>query len=126
MRKRGRVESFLLPVMRLAETYTAYCASKHGVIGLMRGLAREYTDSDLTVNAICPGFVETEIPLPPFSGSQTKRAFFRRSATFTEKMNPQKRLIQPEEVAALALFRVLSMRGVFMDSHCGRWGTNQH
>ena len=71
----------------------------------MRGLAREYTDADLTVNAICPGFVETEMAIASIQriADKTGRSVdeARRSL---EKMNPQKRLIQPEEVAALALF----------------------
>ena len=108
MRKRGRGRVIFVASNAGLAGYpytSAYCASKHGVIGLMRGLAREYTDADLTVNAICPGFVETEMAIASIQriADKTGRSLdeARRSL---EKMNPQKRLIQPEEVAALALF----------------------
>lgn len=108
MRKRGRGRVIFIASNAGLAGYpytSAYCASKHGVVGLMRGLAREYAEADLTVNAICPGFVETEMAVASIQRIAEKtgrsEAEARRSL---EKLNPQKRLIQPEEVAALTLF----------------------
>jgi NAD(P)-dependent dehydrogenase (short-subunit alcohol dehydrogenase family) len=85
--------------------YTSgYCASKHGTIGFMRSLAVEYARENLTVNAICPGFVETEMAqgaienITRRTGRSTEKA---RGAL--ERLNPQRRLIQCDEVAHLAL-----------------------
>lgn len=85
--------------------YTAYCASKHGVIGFTRALALEVIDRGITVNALCPGWVETEMALDGMRAGA--RAFrisieeFRRRALDEV---PIKRIIQPEEVAGLVLF----------------------
>ena len=83
--------------------YTAaYCASKHGVIGLMRGMAAELAASGVTVNAICPGFVDT-----PMASEAVARieAMTGRSAADSrralEKLNPQKRLVEIDEVVHL-------------------------
>ena len=81
--------------------YTSgYCASKHGVIGLTRALAVEYAKSGVTVNAVCPGFVETEMAQRAIDNIQTSTgrdaAAARRAL---ERMNPQNRLIQVDEVA---------------------------
>ena len=85
--------------------YTAgYCASKHGTIGLMRGLAAEYGQENLTINAICPGFVETQMTADAVQKIQaaTGRTAEQARAAL-ERMNPQRRLIQCDEVAHLAL-----------------------
>jgi len=80
--------------------YSAYAASKHGVIGLTRSLALELAPRGITVNAICPGWVETEMA----------RAGFRRMGSEEEgrakaaKMAPLGRVLDPEEIAALAVY----------------------
>lgn len=83
----------------------AYTASKHGVVGLVRALALETATKGITVNAICPGFLDTEMTdasvrrIAETTGSDAETARARLAAT-----NPQKRLIDPGEVAAAALW----------------------
>jgi NAD(P)-dependent dehydrogenase (short-subunit alcohol dehydrogenase family) len=79
---------------------SAYCASKHGLIGLTRALAMEYAKSGVTVNAVCPGYTETEMldrAVIEVMNSMGKDADEAR-AMLTRK-NPQGRLVKPEEVA---------------------------
>jgi NAD(P)-dependent dehydrogenase (short-subunit alcohol dehydrogenase family) len=79
---------------------TAYCAAKHGVIGLTRALALEVAQRHVTVNAVCPGFTETALiedaiaNIRNVTGRSAEAA--REALTRT---NPQGRLIQPAEVA---------------------------
>ncbi len=109
--------------------YTAgYCASKHGTIGLMRGLAAEYCQEDLTINAICPGFVETQMTENAVSKIQaaTGRSAEQARAAL-EKMNPQKRLIQCDEVAHLTLsLAAHGARGIHGQSIAIDGGQVQH
>jgi NAD(P)-dependent dehydrogenase (short-subunit alcohol dehydrogenase family) len=78
----------------------AYTASKHGVIGLTRALALELAPRQITVNAICPGWVETEMSRQGFRrmGGEEKG---RESAA---RMAPLGRVLDPEEVAGLAAY----------------------
>lgn len=82
-----------------------YVAAKHGAIGLTRALAAEYATTALTVNAICPGFTDTDLVTRAVA---TIRASTGRDedAARTELTlyNPQRRLIAPEEVAAAVLW----------------------
>jgi NAD(P)-dependent dehydrogenase (short-subunit alcohol dehydrogenase family) len=82
----------------------AYAASKHGVLGLTRSVALEVATKGITVNAICPGYVDTEMTS---RGLDNITARTGRSAAEAleaiKNMSPQKRLITPEEVAAVAL-----------------------
>jgi len=85
--------------------YTAYCATKHGVIGFTRALALELAPQQITVNALCPGWVDTEMAQQGMQqgAATTGQTFeqFRKSALGAV---PIKRIIQPEEVAALVAF----------------------
>ena len=82
----------------------AYCASKHGVLGLTRALALEVAGKGITVNAICPGFVETAMTEESIHRIVTKTGRTPDAAREAlEGLSPQKRLIQPEEVAAAAV-----------------------
>ena len=85
--------------------YTAYCASKHGVIGFTRALALELAPRQITVNALCPGWVDTEMAAEGMrqGAGATGTSFdeFRERALGAV---PIKRIIQPEEVAELVRF----------------------
>jgi 3-hydroxybutyrate dehydrogenase len=82
----------------------AYSASKHGVLGLTRSCALEVATKGITVNAICPGYVETDMTERAISNITTKTGKPTSEArAIIEQMSPQKRLITTEEVAALAL-----------------------
>jgi NAD(P)-dependent dehydrogenase (short-subunit alcohol dehydrogenase family) len=86
---------------------TAYCASKHAVIGLMRACAMEYARTGVTVNAVCPGFVDTEMASRAAQAiaEKTKRtADDARRAL--EELSPQRRLMTVEEVAHLVAMLV--------------------
>lgn len=82
-----------------------YAAAKHGVIGLTRCLALEIARKDITVNALCPGFLDTEMTehtIDVIVQKTGRTAVAARAAL--EAMNPQNRLIQPSEVTAAALW----------------------
>jgi NAD(P)-dependent dehydrogenase (short-subunit alcohol dehydrogenase family) len=85
--------------------YTAYCASKHAVVGFTRALALELAPRAITVNALCPGWVDTDMAVEGMTlGAQamgTTYDDFRRRAL---RAVPIKRIIQPEEVARLVKF----------------------
>jgi NAD(P)-dependent dehydrogenase (short-subunit alcohol dehydrogenase family) len=79
---------------------TAYCAAKHGLIGLTRALAREVAKTPVTVNAVCPGYTDTDIVGDALDNIVSKTGRTREQA-LAELVahNPQARLIQPREVA---------------------------
>lgn len=88
---------------------SAYCAAKHGVIGLTRALALELARKGITVNAVCPGFTDTPIIARSIEAivAKTGRSAEQAMAEFT-KSNPQGRLVKPEEVADAVLWLVSS------------------
>lgn len=104
-RKWGRVINVASIAAKTGAPYiAAYSASKHGVLGLTRSVALEVGASGITVNAICPGYVDTEMvtrgieKITSVTGRSAEEA--RQSL---EKMSPQNRLVTAEEVAAVAL-----------------------
>jgi NAD(P)-dependent dehydrogenase (short-subunit alcohol dehydrogenase family) len=82
----------------------AYAASKHGVLGLTRSAAVEVATKGVTVNAICPGYVETDMTERAISNitARTGKSADEARAVL-EHMSPQQRLVTSEEVAAVAL-----------------------
>ncbi|WP_157268842.1 SDR family NAD(P)-dependent oxidoreductase [Azohydromonas aeria] len=79
---------------------SAYCAAKHGVVGLTRALALEVAKTGVTVNAVCPGYTETGLLHQSIGNvvAKTGRSEAEARAQFAAA-NPQGRLVQPEEVA---------------------------
>ena len=83
----------------------AYCAAKHGLVGLTRALAQEMARQPVTVNAVCPGYTDTDLV-----GEAVERIVARtgrsRAAATAElvKANPQGRLVRPAEVAGVVAF----------------------
>ena len=90
----------------------AYCAAKHGVIGLTRALALEVATKGVTVNAVCPGYTETDIVKDAVANiiAKTGRSEEQARAGLAAG-NPQKRLVQPEEVANAVLWLCLPQSG---------------
>jgi 3-hydroxybutyrate dehydrogenase len=83
----------------------AYAAAKHGVIGLTKSLALEVAQKGVTVNAVCPGYTETDIVREAIANIMAKTGRSEEQARAELAAgNPQKRLIQPEEVADAVLW----------------------
>jgi NAD(P)-dependent dehydrogenase (short-subunit alcohol dehydrogenase family) len=84
---------------------SGYCAAKHGVLGLTRAVSMELAKKNITVNAVCPGFVETPMLEASVENIIEKTGMSRQSAEDSLKAgNPMKRFIQPREVADTLLW----------------------
>jgi len=106
VRKAGRIVFVASTAGLKGYAYVApYVAAKHGVVGLMRALAAETAKSGVTVNAVCPGFVETDMLEESVQRivEKTGRAADKARESLAA-INPQGRFIQPEEVAAAVLW----------------------
>jgi NAD(P)-dependent dehydrogenase (short-subunit alcohol dehydrogenase family) len=105
-RGRGRVINVASIAGKTGFPYTsAYCAAKHAVVGLTRAVALEAAGKGVTVNAICPGWLDTDMTRESIARICEKTGRTPEAARAAlEQMNPQRRLIAPEEVAALAAF----------------------
>ncbi|MBL4801176.1 MAG: SDR family oxidoreductase [Emcibacter sp.] len=83
----------------------AYSAAKHGLLGLTRSLALEMATKGVTVNAVCPGFADTDIARDAVKNIVAKTGRTEQEAIAELTIhNPQKRLIKPEEVATTILW----------------------
>jgi NAD(P)-dependent dehydrogenase (short-subunit alcohol dehydrogenase family) len=102
--------------------YSAYCASKAGLLGLMRSWAVQFAPEEILVNAIAPGWVDTQMSQDGLQGIAngigiSKNEFY----DIAMQSVPLKRMSQPEEVSALAAY-LLSQRsitGQTLDINCG-------
>lgn len=105
-RHSGRIINIASSAAKVGYPYTAaYVASKHGVLGLTRAVAIEAASRGVTVNAICPGWIAsdmTERAISRIAEKTGRTADEARRAI--EAMNPQRRLIRPDEVAEVAAF----------------------
>ena len=79
---------------------SAYCASKHAVVGLVRAVAAEIARTGVTINAVCPGFVDTSMSDRAVARIREKTGRDEATARAAlEKMSPQQRILSPNEVA---------------------------
>lgn len=101
----GRIINIASTAGKVGFLYTAaYCASKHGLLGFTRALALEMVRHNVTVNAICPGYVATDMTKRSIANISQKTGMSEADArSRLEKLSPQNRLIEPEEVARVAV-----------------------
>jgi len=106
--------------------YTAYCASKTGLLGLVRALATEVARDNIQVNAICPGWVETEMAWQGIDGMAAAMGITREEA-HRQAMSavPLGRMSQPNEIAGLAAYLLspdaIGITGQGLDMNGGAW-----
>lgn len=105
-RRRGRLIAIASTAGHRGYPYvSAYTAAKHAVVGLVKSLALETARSGVTVNAVCPGYADTDMATAGIDNVAAKTGKSREEALASMiKDNPQGRLIAPEEVAAAVLY----------------------
>ncbi len=111
----GRIINIASIASRVGGHYIAtYTAAKHGALGLTRALAVELLPYNITVNAICPGYVNTPMTDASISNIKARTGMTEAQAREAlEKTSPQRRLIEADEVAAVAVFLAQeSSRGI--------------
>lgn len=105
----GRIVNVASTAGQIGYPYVAaYCAAKHGVIGLTRSLALEIATTGVTVNAVCPGYTETPLlqeSLDQVIAKTGRTASDARAAL--QRANPQRRFIEPDEVAHAVLWLLM-------------------
>ena len=104
----GRILNVASIAARVGGRYAeAYAASKHALLGFTRSLALDYATRGVTVNALCPGWVATDMQEEALANIMAKTGKSREDAARAIlKDVPQARFLSPEEVAAAALFLV--------------------
>ncbi len=125
----GRIVNLASTAGKTGAPYiAAYAASKHAVLGLTRSLAAEFAGKGVTVNAVCPGYVDT-----PMTEENIRVIVERTGMTAAdarqrlEKQSPQGRFTSPEEVAALVVYlcsdRAANLNGqaITMDGGAVQW-----
>ena len=102
----GRIVNIASTAGQIGYAYVAaYCAAKHGVIGLTRALALEVATKGVTVNAVCPGYTETELLRASLDQITSKTSRSEQEArNILLRHNPQNRFVAPEEVANAVLW----------------------
>jgi NAD(P)-dependent dehydrogenase (short-subunit alcohol dehydrogenase family) len=103
--RRGRVINIASVMSKIGGKYVAaYAAAKHGVLGLTRALAVELVGYNITVNAVCPGYVNTPMTDDNVANIVARTGMSEAEARKAlERLSPQNRLIEPEEVAAVVV-----------------------
>ncbi len=113
--KQGRIITIASIASRVGGSYiAAYTAAKHGVLGLTRALAVELLPYNITVNAICPGYVDTPMTDGSIANIMARTGMSEAQAREAlEKTSPQHRLIEPAEVASAVVYLALdAARGI--------------
>jgi NAD(P)-dependent dehydrogenase (short-subunit alcohol dehydrogenase family) len=102
----GRVVNIASTAALSSDRYiAAYAASKHALLGLTRSAAAEVAPQGVTVNAICPGFLATDMTAQSVARITTATGRTHEDVIATlARRNPQNRLIDPDEVAAAAAY----------------------
>jgi NAD(P)-dependent dehydrogenase (short-subunit alcohol dehydrogenase family) len=105
-RKQGRIVAIASTAGLKGYSYvSAYCAAKHAVVGFVRALALELATTGVTVNAVCPGFTDTDLVVGSLDLIMKKTGRSRDEAVAElAKHNPQGRLVTPAEVADTVLW----------------------
>lgn len=106
--------------------YTAYCSSKAALLGMTRALALEWAPDGVLVNAICPGWVDTEMARAGMQAiaDGTGQSFEQARADAVAQV-PLQRMSEPAEIAELVAFLMgpggASFTGQTLDPNCGSW-----
>jgi NAD(P)-dependent dehydrogenase (short-subunit alcohol dehydrogenase family) len=111
----GRIITVASVAAKVGARYiAAYTAAKHGALGLTRALAAELVGYNITVNAICPGYVDTPMTDGSVANIVQRTGMSQEQARETlAKTSPQNRLIEPDEIAALVVYLAQdSARGI--------------
>lgn len=109
----GRIVNIASTAAKKGFKYTsAYCASKHALLGLTRSLSLELASKGVTVNAVCPGWTETDMLQASVDRiAQSTGRSQEEARDALARMNPMHRAVKPEEVAEVVFFLSASAAG---------------